>query len=101
MKVLFFPESMAASSNPSKGQAKFCSNCISKTETLDIRPLGVFCQCSNCQSKTFSVCGGCKMVPYCSKACQKEHWKSNHKARCVVFSSEKGLEAKALNEASS
>ena len=38
------------------------------------------------------------MVPYCSKACQKEHWKSNHKARCVVFSSEKGLEAKALME---
>ena len=80
---------MAASSDTSKGQAKFCSNCISKMEMLDIRPLGVYCKCSNCQSKTFSVCGGCRMVPYCSKECQKEHWKSNHKARCVLFSSEK------------
>ena len=82
---------MAASSNPNKSQAKFCANCISKMEMLDIRPLGVYCNCSNCQSQTFSVCGGCKMVPYCSKACQTEHWKSNHKVRCVNFSAEKNL----------
>ena len=31
------------------------------------------------------------MVPYCSKTCQKEHWKSNHKALCVKFSAEKSL----------
>ena len=78
-----------ASSNPNEGGAKpkFCANCLSKMEMLDIRPLGVYCQCSNCQSESFSVCGACRMVPYCSKACQKEHWKYNHKARCskIVF----------------
>ena len=84
---------MAASSNSSKSPAKFCANCISKMEMLDIRPLGVYCSCSNCQSQTFSVCGGCKTVPYCSKACQKEHWKSNHKSRCFIFSVEKNVGA--------
>ena len=78
----------AASSNPNEERArpKFCANCLSKMEMLDIRPLGVYCQCSNCRSQTFSVCGACKVVPYCSRTCQKEHWKYNHKVRCSKIS---------------
>ena len=29
-----------------------------------------------------SQCGACHSVVYCSKACQKEHWKSTHKQEC-------------------
>ena len=73
---------------PDEGLAKpkFCANCLGKMEMLDIRPEGVYCQCSHCRRQTFSTCGACKTVPYCSKACQVEHWKSNHKSLCSIFS---------------
>eukprot|EP00746_Dinoflagellata_sp_MGD_P082782 gnl/MRDRNA2_/MRDRNA2_32887_c0_seq1.p1 gnl/MRDRNA2_/MRDRNA2_32887_c0~~gnl/MRDRNA2_/MRDRNA2_32887_c0_seq1.p1 ORF type:complete len:397 (-),score=65.66 gnl/MRDRNA2_/MRDRNA2_32887_c0_seq1:39-1229(-) len=29
------------------------------------------------------VCNGCKAARYCSKACQKEHWKNGHKKHCL------------------
>ena len=51
----------------SESKASFCSNCISKMEMLDIRPQGVYCKCSNCQSQKFFLCGACKVVPYCSR----------------------------------
>ena len=43
--------------------------------------------CSNCEQvqpagKRFHSCTGCKVVVYCSKACQKQHWKSGHKTFC-------------------
>ncbi|KZV83682.1 hypothetical protein EXIGLDRAFT_777325 [Exidia glandulosa HHB12029] len=28
-------------------------------------------------NRAFQVCGGCKSMRYCSKACQKRHWKMN------------------------
>jgi hypothetical protein len=30
----------------------------------------------------YSQCGGCHLVAYCGKACQKEDWKKRHKAEC-------------------
>ena len=28
------------------------------------------------------TCGGCKLVSYCTKACQTQAWKSGHKSEC-------------------
>jgi hypothetical protein len=36
--------------------------------------------------KTFLICGHCKVTSYCSKACQKTHWKKEHKKACKEFS---------------
>eukprot|EP01084_Bolivina_argentea_P254214 427337_1 len=39
--------------------------------------------CVSCQKPNASkLCGGCKQVHYCSKTCQVNHWKSNHKKEC-------------------
>jgi hypothetical protein len=38
--------------------------------------------CPNCAA---SMCGACKSVGYCSRACQKRHWAA-HKAACKVTS---------------
>ena len=32
-----------------------------------------------------SKCAGCKERYYCSRACQKVHWKAGHKAQCPVL----------------
>ena len=31
-------------------------------------------------------CGRCKSEFYCSKVCQKQHWKKGHKERCKAAS---------------
>ena len=40
-------------------------------------------ECASCHSKTENLkrCSGCKRVFYCSKTCQKNHWKE-HKPDC-------------------
>ena len=40
-------------------------------------------ECAFCHSKTGTLkrCSGCKRVFYCSKKCQKSHWKE-HKPEC-------------------
>ena len=43
--------------------------------------------CVKCQKieqcgKPFARCSGCQLVRYCSKDCQKQHWKE-HKALCM------------------
>ncbi|ORY96248.1 hypothetical protein BCR43DRAFT_491346 [Syncephalastrum racemosum] len=47
-------------------------------------------QCSNtfCEKKEekegdFKKCGQCQRVSYCSRDCQKAHWKAGHKAVCT------------------
>lgn len=41
--------------------------------------------CANCYKKSSHVlkrCSGCKQTYYCSKKCQSEHWKKDHKLVC-------------------
>ena len=46
------------------------------------------CSCAACgkepsaTGKRLQVCAGCRSVSYCSKQCQREHWKNGHKAEC-------------------
>ena len=36
-----------------------------------------------CGAKGTKKCGRCHIQPYCSKECQKAHWKNEHKHDCV------------------
>ncbi|XP_047327620.1 ubiquitin carboxyl-terminal hydrolase 18 [Impatiens glandulifera] len=38
--------------------------------------------CVVCGQLTTKQCAGCKLVKYCSSACQKSHWESGHKKNC-------------------
>ena len=72
------------------GPALFCANCCSKMNQLLLKGLRGFevlyqCSCSNCQTGKFSRCAWCQIVPYCSKDCQIEHWRS-HKRICKKLS---------------
>jgi len=45
-------------------------------------------QCANClilecNRFNFRTCSGCAQVQYCSKLCQKNHWKLNHRHFCT------------------
>lgn len=33
------------------------------------------------------VCGGCKQIYYCGKACQADHWRKVHKKQCKLLQS--------------
>jgi len=50
--------------------SRTCSNCLS--------PEG-----SDCAPK-LSACVRCGTVVYCSKDCQRVHWKANHRERCIA-----------------
>ena len=39
-------------------------------------------KCRVCSEKGSFKCGRCKFVYYCSKECQKKHWKGGHKQDC-------------------
>lgn len=41
--------------------------------------------CAVCGSITRKQCSRCKMVKYCSEACQRSHWNSGHKFKCKDF----------------
>ena len=44
--------------------------------------------CANCKKSPskdeppLKTCGRCNLVQYCSKECQKAHWKRTHKVQC-------------------
>jgi hypothetical protein len=41
--------------------------------------------CANCGTSGAKLtCGACKAAHYCSKACQKQHWKNGHKGACIA-----------------
>lgn len=39
--------------------------------------------CAHCRCETNKKCSGCKVILYCSKECQREHWKKYHKHECL------------------
>jgi hypothetical protein len=50
--------------------------------------------CNNCESAEdpdhkLQACARCKLVAYCSKACQVTHWKNGHKQACVALEDRK------------
>jgi hypothetical protein len=54
-----------ASTNLTQGE--MCANCYVLENTLDERLL---------------KCGQCRLIKYCSRECQREHWKKAHKKQC-------------------
>ena len=49
----------------------------------EIEPFYCFqCRKSETMEKPFSECSGCNVVIYCSRECQKSHWKI-HKSTCL------------------
>ncbi|KAI9013794.1 hypothetical protein CLU79DRAFT_768755 [Phycomyces nitens] len=41
-----------------------------------------YCEKVEEEQNSFKRCGQCQRVAYCSRECQKDHWKSGHKAVC-------------------
>jgi len=42
-------------------------------------------ECANCLKSGANLkCAKCKAVSYCSKSCQKQHWKNGHKELCFT-----------------
>ena len=39
--------------------------------------------CLRVKPEMSGVCGGCQVVHYCDRACQRLHWKTGHKKECV------------------
>ena len=37
---------------------------------------------AGCAHAGIKVCANCRAVRYCSKDCQRRHWKEGHKAKC-------------------
>ena len=58
--------------------------------------------CGQCgiseQGTTFNHCSRCKVVSYCSKACQKQHWRGGHKDTCQAASESEDTAKKAANK---
>ena len=73
----------------SLGPARFCANCSGKMLNLGSDGGKVRCLCSSCQTGKFSRCGGCHLVPYCSKECQLEH-RGQHKKLCKDLARREG-----------
>jgi hypothetical protein len=52
-------------------------------------PTKYFRRCRFCNllkpSVDFKACGGCRLVYYCSKDCQKQSWKLDHREICDVL----------------
>ena len=74
-----------ASSSPIAADASTTGESKSMVEA-EIIPSRV---CANCDKPaagpddpTFKRCGRCKLVWYCSKTCQKKHWRKEHRHVC-------------------
>lgn len=48
----------------------------------------VLCRCDGCRklSEKLQKCAGCELATYCSKDCQRQHWRAGHKSGCRSFS---------------
>ena len=64
-------------------------NTNSTTQAEENQRVKTRTQCSSYECKkvesqvgAFKHCGGCRLKYYCSKKCQKKHWKNGHKEEC-------------------
>lgn len=66
---------------------KVCTRCqtkivlSSKVTMTDLKEVQFDCALCGKLAKA-NKCGACKKVHYCSKECQKAHWKEEHKKEC-------------------
>eukprot|EP00928_Gymnodinium_smaydae_P043804 TRINITY_DN29284_c0_g2_i1.p1 TRINITY_DN29284_c0_g2~~TRINITY_DN29284_c0_g2_i1.p1 ORF type:complete len:256 (+),score=19.45 TRINITY_DN29284_c0_g2_i1:156-923(+) len=63
---------------PVTSTGKSIATCLMACKALSV--------CSFCKSpgaKKLMHCSGCKCTAYCSRACQKNHWKDSHKSECA------------------
>ncbi len=44
------------------------------------------CDCCKALSEKLQKCAGCEVATYCSKDCQRLHWRAGHKNNCKTFS---------------
>lgn len=74
----------------SKHKLEFCDPCI-----VDFRDINknlrddakieqlIACNASGCVTEATMKCARCEIARYCSRECQKKHWKAGHKQECV------------------
>ena len=71
------------------GPLSFCANCYSKMRMRSLcqKKLNCSCPCScaQCQPVNLQRCSACNLVSYCSKQCQREHWRASHKKMCSLL----------------
>jgi len=67
---------------PSTSEKRECTNCgVSKCDRSDL---------------LLKACSRCKLVYYCSKPCQQQHWiKGEHKRFCLAIADRKPIKAEA------
>eukprot|EP00899_Mesostigma_viride_P004310 jgi/Mesvir1/13880/Mv16016-RA.1 len=65
------------------GQAVPSASGGSTGDAAAVRP------CWGCEAKMPSLrrCGGCRLAGYCSRECQKKHWKEGHREACAKLAS--------------
>jgi hypothetical protein len=63
-------KSMKSHSEAHLGIDEMCTNCLRLESGLE-------------EGKKLMKCSWCKQVSYCSRECQKEHWKKFHKKECT------------------
>merc|ERR1719253_2350697 len=108
-------QSILDSTDPDRFQAQ-CVDARMRDLSLGITPLsvgdprnnGVVCDgcgrsereegtsSSSAPEKKFMRCSACRMASYCSRACQRSHWKESHKAVCSRLNGEAEEEGKRI-----
>lgn len=67
--------------------ASFVPTVVRTNETIDFgdtTTIGRRDSCSVCANAAEFVCTGCRSTVYCSKVCQRMHWRKAHREKCTV-----------------
>ncbi|KAL2075875.1 hypothetical protein VTL71DRAFT_818 [Oculimacula yallundae] len=63
-----------------------CDNCFAKRDEPGPSKTGVFVSTVPRDDVKLLACGGCKVLKYCNKKCQKAAWTNHHKHECKIIS---------------